>query len=118
MRKFINLVALAALLFVPWMAKAQNTLTVADGSSTNAYVPVYGYYADANLRSQIVYPASDIAAATTTAGMNGASITGLTFYASQSSVSLDGTWEIKMMEITSTTLSAFPSSKVNSVKIL
>lgn len=107
MRKFINLVALAALLFVPWATKAQNTLTVADGTATNSYVPVYGYYADANLRSQIVYPATDIAAATTTAGMTGASITGLTFYAEQSSVSLDGTWEIKMMEITSTTLSAF-----------
>lgn len=107
MQKFIQTLAIVALMIVPTMAGAQNTLTVADGTATNDYVPVYGYYADAYLRSQFVYPASDIAAATTTVGMSGGSITGMTFYATQSSVSLDGLWEIKLMEIASTTVSAF-----------
>lgn len=32
MKKLINLVALAALLFIPWQAKAQSTLTVCNGN--------------------------------------------------------------------------------------
>ena len=107
MRKIINLVALAVLMFAPGVANSQNTLTVANGTQTNQYVPVYGYYADAYLRSQIVYPATEISASVSTVDMTGGSITGLTFYASQSSVSLDGTWEVKLMETTSTTLSTF-----------
>lgn len=107
MQKFLRNLTLVALMVLPWVASAQNTLTVADGTTTNAYVPVYGYYADAYLRSQIIYPAADIAAAVNTVDMNGGSITGLTFYTSQASVSLDGTFEVKMMETTSTTLSAF-----------
>ena len=107
MRKFTQLLTLAALMFVPWVAIGQNTLTVADGTSTNSYVPVYGYYADAYLRSQIIYPASEIASCTGTTAMNNGSITEMKFYASQSSVSLDGSWEIKMMETPAATLSSF-----------
>ena len=107
MQKFLRNLTLVALMVLPWVASAQNTLTVADGSATNGYVPVYGYYADAYLRSQIIYPATDIAAATTSVGMNGGSITGLTFYTSQASVSLSGTFEVKLMETTATTLSSF-----------
>ena len=55
---------------------AQSTLTVADGTVTNQYVPVYGYYADAYLKCQVVYPAADLA------GMTGGTITALTFYLS------------------------------------
>ena len=107
MRKFIHLMALAALLTVPSLARSQSTLTIGDGTATNAYVPVYGFYADAYLRCQIVYPATRIAESVSTVNMSGANITGLTFYASESSVSLTGTFTVKMMEISTTTLSSF-----------
>ena len=107
MRKFINLVALAVLLLAPSAAWAQNTLTVADGTATNGYVPIYGYYADAYLHCQYIYPANDIADATTTVAMYGGSITGMTFYTSESSVSLSASFNVKLMEVTATTLNSF-----------
>ena len=56
-------------------------LTVHDGTSTNGYVPVYGFYADAYLKAEFVMPADELSA------MAGGDITGMKFYASQSSVS-------------------------------
>lgn len=41
---------------------AQATLTVANGNTTNSYIPVYGYYADDYLHEQVVYPASMLTA--------------------------------------------------------
>ena len=43
MQKFLRTLMLAALL-LPFASNAQNTLTVADGTATNSYVPVYGLY--------------------------------------------------------------------------
>ena len=107
MNKIIRTLLLMALV-LPWAATAQNTLTVADGTATNSNVPVYGLWADAYLRCQTIYPASDIAVATTTVAMNGGSITGLTYYiTSPAAEAWTGTFEVKMMETTSTTLSAF-----------
>ena len=54
---------------------------MADGTSTNEYVPVYGYYADAYLRCQILYPESMIGA------MTGGMISEMKFYSSSTSVS-------------------------------
>ena len=54
MRKFINLIAFAALLFAPALATAQAELTVADGTATNGYIPVYGYYIDAAQHNQVI----------------------------------------------------------------
>ncbi len=89
---------------------AQSTLTVADGTTTNSYVPIYGLWADAYLRCQTIYPASTIDAAVTTMGMNGGTITGLTYYlSSPATAAWTGTWEVKLKEVpvTTTTLSAF-----------
>ena len=36
-------------------------LTVHDGTATNGYVPVYGFYADAYLKAEYVIPAADLA---------------------------------------------------------
>ena len=47
--------------FSSMQLSAQETpsvLTVADGSSTNGYVPVYGYYLDEAQHNQIIYPES------------------------------------------------------------
>ena len=87
---------------------AQNTLTVANGTATNSYVPVYGYWADAYLRCQTIYTAGALDAAATGYGLNGGTITGLTYYlSSPASSAWTGTWEVKMMEVTASTLSAF-----------
>ena len=78
------------------------TGTFSNGTNTNGYVPVYGFYADAYLRSQFVYPAEMLA------DINGGVISQMTFYASQTSVtSIDGDWTVKLMEIPTSTLSGF-----------
>ncbi len=74
MRKFTQLLTLAALMIVPWVASGQSTLTVADGTSTNSYVPFYGYMMDANQHNQILYPADSLTA------ISGKEITSITFY--------------------------------------
>ena len=84
------------------------TYTVADGTNTNSYVPVYGFYADAYQRIQTVYPAASIAT------LAGSDITGLTYYlSSPASEAWTGTFTVKMMEVTDATLSAFNTATDN-----
>ena len=59
-------------------------LTVYDGTSTNQYIPMYGYYFDYYTKSECILPAS----ALTT--MNGCTITAITFYPSSVSTR---TWD-------------------------
>ncbi|MCR5444902.1 MAG: C10 family peptidase [Bacteroidales bacterium] len=83
-------------------------VTVADGTDDNSYVPVYGFYADAYLRCQTIYPATVLAA--TTPLPAGASITALTYYlATPASSAMDGTFTVKLTEVSNTTLSGFVS---------
>ena len=56
-------------------------ITVNDGTTTNGYVPIYGFYCDDITKSQFIIPAADLTT------LVGGTITKLTFYASQSSVS-------------------------------
>lgn len=95
-------------------ATAQNTITVADGTSTNGYVPIYGYYCDNYLKSEYVIPAADLAA------MTGRAITSLTWYPS-TTADPNWTWgnvhfQVFLKEIDSTTLSvltlALPEAKL------
>ena len=37
---------------------SQSTFTVANGTATNSYLPVYGTWMDANQHNQFIYPAS------------------------------------------------------------
>ena len=39
----------------------QKVITVADGTTTNSYVPFYSYYMDNDNHSQVIYPASMLA---------------------------------------------------------
>ena len=68
------LVMLMALLCVPWAARAQEELTVYDGSSSQSNNPFYGYFADGNFLTQAIYPADSLAS------MAGSTITSMTFY--------------------------------------
>lgn len=102
MQKFLRTLMLLALMLVPFASQAQDTLTVHDGTATNGYVPVYGFYADAYLRCQMVYPAAELSV------MTGGTISGMTFYASQSSVDWgSANFAVKLTEIESATLSDF-----------
>ncbi len=98
----------------PWSSSISFTptnsynYTVADGTTTNSYVPVYGFYADAYQRIQTVYPAASIAT------LAGSDITGLTYYlSSPASEAWTGTFTVKMMEVTDATLSAFNTATDN-----
>ena len=53
---------------------AQQSLTVAGGSETNNYVPLYGTYADDAQHNQVIYPASMLTE------LVGSAITTITFY--------------------------------------
>ncbi|MBR4535499.1 MAG: fibronectin type III domain-containing protein [Bacteroidales bacterium] len=73
--KKISLFLLTVLLvFNSMQLSAQNTLTVADGSEDNSYLPFYGLWMDAMTHCQLIYPASMLA------NLNGATITSMTFY--------------------------------------
>ena len=77
------------------------SVTVADGETTNNYVPVYGLYADDYQESQIIYPASMLA------DMNNNLIKSLTFYASQNTDNWQGSeFEVYFLETDATELVA------------
>ena len=96
------MIALSFFAFVG-VAKAQLTLTVNDGTTTNEYVPIYGYYVDSYLRCQYVQPAADLSQ------MIGGTINSLTFYLnSPASASWgDANFQVYLKEVESTTISAF-----------
>ena len=96
------MIALSFLAFVG-VAKAQQTLTVNDGTTTNEYVPIYGYYVDDYLRCQYVQPATDLSQ------MIGGTINSLTFYLSSPASESwgDANFQVYLKEVESTTISAF-----------
>ena len=96
---FFSLMTL--LLAFTGVVRAQE-LTVHDGTSTNSYVPVYGFYADAYLKSEMVYPADELSE------MTGGNINSMTFYASTSNASWgSANFQVSLAEVGSTSISAF-----------
>ena len=99
-KKVFSLMMMLVLAFMG-IARADE-LTVNDGTTTNGYVPVYGFYADAYLKCEFVQPAADLAA------MNGGDINGMTFYASQESVSWGAAnFQVFLTEVADASISAF-----------
>ena len=77
------------------------TLTVNDGTTTNGYVPIYGYWCDNFTKSQFIIPASNLTA------MQFGIINKLTFYASDANVDWgDAEFDVYVTETSETTLSA------------
>lgn len=96
MSKIIKTLLLVALLCVPWVTKAQtDTLTVANGTTTNNYIPIYGYYADVAQHNQIIYPASLLSS------IAGDSITGMAFYMASTNSSAWGITATISLAVTS-----------------
>ena len=104
MQKFLRTLTLMAFMLVPWVTQAQ-TLTVADGTETNQYVPFYGYYADESQHNQVLYPAADLTA------MVGKNITQMVFHVSSYSYNNDwGTWTVSLGETSATSLSGLDNA--------
>lgn len=77
-------------------------LTVYDGTNTNEYIPLYGYYADTKgMQSEFILPASDLAS------IDGAKISGLTFYTQGASASFgNAKFKVYLMEVDATAVTA------------
>ncbi len=99
MKKTLQFFLLAAVL-IPWTMSAQNTLTVCDGTETNEYVPIYGYWADNPQTSQMIFPASMLTS------MQGYSIVQMVFYVASDGGNDDnlGDWNVSLGTTTETTL--------------
>jgi hypothetical protein len=74
------------------------TLTVNDGTTTNSYVPIYGYYADATQQSEFIIPAANLAS------INGATLNSMTFYANYNFTSTS-TFQVYLKEVEEETFS-------------
>ena len=95
MKKFIYSLVLCAIAAIP--AFAQETLTVYDGDATNAYVPVYGFYADAYNKCEFIMPAADLS------DMQGGTITKLTwFLATTPDAVWGGNFQVYVKEVAET----------------
>ena len=81
-------------------------LTVADGTSTSSYIPVYGLWMDDYTRGEMIYPAEMLEE------MEGGEITSLKYYISSSAT---GPWSgdvfnVYLMEVNDPTLTAYYTS--------
>ena len=75
------------------------SITLNDGTETNSYVPVYGLWVDDYSRSQFIIPASDLTE------LQGATITKLTYYSSNTSVTWTGAeFDVRLAEVDGTTV--------------
>lgn len=72
-----------------------------DGGTSNGYVPIYGFYADAYLKSEMVYPAGVLAA------MTGRTIQEMRFYATQSAVNWNTSFKVFLKEVSSASIDNF-----------
>ena len=90
--------------FVLWViaaftpAIAQNTITVFDGGATNGNVPVYGFYADAYNKCEMIMPSADLEE------MTGATLTKMTWYLATPAAESWGTanYQIYLKEVNET----------------
>ena len=99
-KKVFSLMMMLLLAFVGFVRADE--LTVHDGTATNGYVPVYGFYADAYLKCEMVYPASELSV------MNGGQISGLTFgISSPATEAWTGTFQVFVKEVSDATVSDF-----------
>ena len=103
MKKHLTITALFVAMLLPSLAKAQLTTTVADGTTTNTYIPIYGLWVDDYTRSQMIYPASMLEDLTP-----GSEISSLTFFSSTANQNWGAaTFDVKLGEVTETTLSSY-----------
>lgn len=100
MSKFLTRWLLIVAFFMPWVTQAQQTLTVCDGTETNGYLPVHGYYNDSRFRNEFIYPATMLT------DLSGATITELTFFSSDATISWNSPLTITLDEVDDTAYTA------------
>lgn len=105
MLKFLRTFALAAAMMLPFAMQAQDSWTVADGTTVHAGVPFDFYHTDASgtsFTAQMLYPATLIS------DMAGNTLSGITFYhnSTNSKTLSASTWTVKMGESSLSDLSA------------
>ena len=105
MLKFLRTFALAAAMMLPFAMQAQDSWTVADGTTVHAGVPFDFYKTDASgtsFTAQMLYPATLIS------DMAGNTLSGITFYhnSTNSKTLSASTWTVKMGESSLSDLSA------------
>ena len=93
------------------MSAWAETLTVYDGTSNSPYLPVYGYYADAQgTTSEFVIPRGQLGA------MEDGTISALTFYLSSSAAAAwTATFQVYLKEISTTTLTGITGPDASTV---
>ena len=99
-KKVFSLMMMLLLAFTGFVRADE--LTVHDGTGTNGYVPVYGFYADAYLKCEMVYPASELSV------MNGGQINSMAFgISSPAAEAWTGTFQVFVKEVSDATISDF-----------
>ena len=99
-KKVFSLMMMLLLAFTGFVRADE--LTVHDGTGTNGYVPVYGFYADAYLKCEMVYPASELSV------MNGGQISSMAFgISSPAAEAWTGTFQVFVKEVSNATISDF-----------
>ena len=103
MKKLVRTLMLAAAMLLPFASHAQDSWTVADGTTTHAKVPLDFYNTDGSgvRNAQMLYPASLLT------DMDGSTIGAITFYHQSTATKTvsASTWYILMGETTETDLS-------------
>lgn len=101
---FQRLCLLTCLLCASLWARGE-TLTVCGdgGTTTNEYVPLYGYYYDTRFAGAVVYPAEMLP------DMDAGTINSITFYANSSFSFTGGAIKVSIGEVESATLTAVPT---------
>lgn len=102
-KKSLLLMLLMAM-FSPWVANAQETLTVYESETgTSRNTPIYNYYFDAYTRAQTVFPAADLAA------MEDGTISAIKFYTSYTTADYetDVDVDVYLAEVDASTISSF-----------
>lgn len=92
-------------------ARAEETLTVYDGTTTSNTVPAYLFYWDDFTRSQFVIPAADLAE------MSGGTISAITFYTNTENVPYTSisTADVYLKEVDYTTINAFEPKESDNI---
>ena len=90
-----KLLLLFTLICVAFSTAKANDLTVAEGTATNSYLPIYGLYVDTQgTEGQFLYPSDSLS------DMNGGTISKMTFYLSSSAdEAWTGTIKVRLGEI-------------------
>jgi len=95
-KSYLFLTLLTAFLWLGSGTMRADELTVADGTSTSQFYPVYGSWADNYVRSQMIYPATMLSS------IEGKKIDGMTFYVKSTSTASEAwtsTFQVRLANV-------------------